>query len=466
MRDDLLAVLPEALLFLGGMVTLIGGSFTPRTRQWRLGLVAGAASATSLIAGLVAWSGTSRTAFSGTFTVDVSTGAARVIVTASLLLILLIAADEVRNHPRQSETYSLLLFGGAGTLLLAGASDAALLVVAFLLSSIPLYGLVGIIARPSSAEATLKTYLFGAMFGILLMLGAVLLYSLGGGAGYGVLGAELPGAPSAAVSAGGLLVLVGLLFKAGGVPGHFWVPDATEGASVTAAAFLTTVPKIGALVAITRLVAVLPGEVRWATTLGLLAVASMTIGNLAALTQTDVRRLLGWSTVSQVGYLLAAAAVTQISDLGQPAMLFFLAGYAVTNLAAFAVVAAAPDRRSIVQWKGFASTRPGVTAALVVALLGLVGTPPAAVFVGKLTTMAATWDAGLAWLATAIALNSVLSLFYYLRWFRAALQPAARGDEVSTTGDGWPSARMVSLTAATATVVMGLAAGPIWFMLV
>ena len=465
MVADFVALLPEALLFLGGMATLLGGSFTPRTRQSRMALVAVVATLASLVAGLVAWSGGTRTVFSGTFMVDASTGAARVTVTVSLLLVLAIASGEVRGDPRESETYSLLLFGGTGALLLAGSTDLAVLVVAFLLSSIPLYGLVGIMARPSSPEAALKTYLFGALFGIVLMLGAVLLYGLAGHAGYAALGAELAGAPAAAVGAGGVMVLVGLLFKAGGVPGHFWVPDATQGASVTAAAFLTTVPKVGALVAITRLIAVLPGEVRWATVVGVLAVASMSLANLAALVQDDVRRLLGWSTVSQVGYLLAAAAVTLLSDDGQPALLFFLAAYALTNLAAFAVAAAEPDRRSLADWAGFAPARPGLSIALVVALLGLVGTPPTAVFIGKLTTMSATWDAGLAWLAIAIALNTVVSLFYYLRWIRAALRPADQVGEATGNGNGGRGAPIAALVAAAATVVMGLAAGPLWLIL-
>ena len=465
MGADLVAVLPEALLFLGGMVTLVGGSFTPRTRQWRMGLVATAATVASLAAGAAAWAGADRTAFSDTFTVDASTGAARVTVAVSLLLVLAMGSEEVRDHPRESETYTLLLFAGSGALLLAGCTDLVVLVVAFLLSSIPLYGIVGIIARPSSPEAALKTYLFGAMFGIVLMLGAVLLYGLAGRAGYAGLGEGLAHAPGAAVGAGGALVLVGLLFKAGGVPGHFWVPDATQGSSVTAAAFLTTVPKVGALVAITRLVDVLPGELRWATVLGVLAVASMTIGNLAALAQDDVRRLLGWSTVSQVGYLLAAAAVTLLSVEGQPALLFFLGAYALTNLAAFAVAAAEPDRRALEDWAGFASARPGLCVALVVALLGLVGTPPTAVFIGKLTTMGATWDAGLAWLAVALALNTVVSLFYYLRGIRAALRPAAQPVEGAGAGAGGRRAAAAALVAAATTVVMGVTAGPLWAML-
>ncbi len=461
MRADLLTLLPEGLLFLGGMACLVGGSFTRRTQQWRMRWLAAAAAAGSLVAALAAWwTGGDSTAFSGTFEADTSTAAARVIVTSATLVVLAMAAGDVRDHPRESETCSLILFSGAGTLLLAGSTDLALLIVAFLLSSIPLYGLVGIIARPRSAEATLKTYLFGALFGIVLMLGVVLLYAVAGGTGYSLVQTQLPDAPFAAVSAGGLMVLSGLLFKAGAVPAHFWVPDATEGASITAAAFLTTIPKVGAVVAVARLVTVLPGDLRWATVLGVFAVASMTVGNLAALAQTDVRRLLGWSTVSQVGYMLAVAAVVERTDLGTPTLLFFLGGYAATNLAAFAVVAAEPDRRSVDDWVGMAASRPGVVAALVIALLGLVGTPPTAVFVGKLATFAATWDAGLAWLAVAVALNTVVSLFYYLRWIRAALRPAAEGQSAAHAGP----AGLAYATSAT-TVVLGLAAGPVFWAL-
>ncbi len=466
MGADLLALLPEALLFLGAMVTLLGGSFTPRTRQWRMGLVAAVFASASLVAGLAAWTGEDRAIFAGTFTIDTSTDVARAVVATSLLLVLAIASGELRDHARESETYALLLLGGTGALLLAGTTDLAVLVVAFLLSSIPLYGLIGIAARPGSPEAALKTYLFGALLGIWLMLGAVLLYAVAGRAGYSTLAAELAVAPPVAVAVGGVLVLAGLLFKAGGVPGHFWVPDATDGASATAAAFLTTVPKIGALIAITRLVEVLPGDdLPWASVLGALAVASMTIGNLAALAQDDVRRLLGWSTVSQVGYLLAAAAVVGIDDLGRPALLFFLVGYALSNLAAFAVVAAAPARRSLSDWSGFAAQHPALCVALVVALLGLVGTPPTAIFIGKTTTMGATWDAGLAWLATAVAVNTVASLFYYLRWIRAALRPTPVTAE--PRGEARPprGGVVTALVAAGASIVAGVAAGPLWLAL-
>lgn len=467
MGSNLLALLPEVLLFAGAMITLIGGSFTPRTSQWRIRLIATAVVVASMVVAMTGWTGEPRAVFSGTFTIDIATHVARVTVAVALLLVLALSGDEARDHPRESETCSLLLLGGAGALLLAGSSDLAVLVVAFLLSSIPLYGLVGLLQRPNSAEAALKTYLFGALFGILLMLGAVLLYALAGSAGYSALPAGLAGAPPSAVTAGALLVLAGLLFKAGGVPAHFWVPDATQGASVTAAAFLTTVPKVGALVAMARLVPALPGDMPWASVLGALAVASMTVGNLAALAQTDVRRLLGWSTVSQVGYLLGAVAVVQRSDLGQPALLFFIAGYALTNLTAFAVAAAEPRRATLEQWAGAATARPGLVTFLVVALLGLVGTPPTAVFVGKLTTIAATWDGGFAWLAVALVVNTLASLFYYLRWIRAALRPASEADDPApaSPSPAGPGPSLAAGVAAVLSVAMGLAAGPLWVLL-
>src|SRR5699024_6127828 len=146
------------------------------------------------------------------------------------------------------------------------------------------------------------------------------------------------------------------------------------------------------------------------------AVTGMTLGNLAAYWQDDPRRMLGWSTVSQAGYLLVAVVVVHSSELGLPALLVYLASYAVTNIAAFAITAALPERRDLASYRGLAFAHPWLAGALVLALLGLVGTPPTAVFVGKLTVATAAWDGGHAWLAIVLLANTVLSLFYYLRW--------------------------------------------------
>jgi len=252
------AMLPEIFLLFGALVALIGGSFLPRRKQWGSRLVAVAALLGAGVAAVVALAGPARTVFDATYAVDTATGVARLIVVVATLLVVLLAVDELAGDPRESETYVLLLLSALGAVVMAGASDLMLLITGYLLASIPLYGLVGLGRTAAAAEAAMKTYLLGALLGIGLMTGVVVLYGVAGSTSYADLARSLPGAPTAAVIFGVVAVFGGLMFKAGGVPGHFWVPDAAEGASSTAAAFLTTVPKVGALVAAFRLVSVLP----------------------------------------------------------------------------------------------------------------------------------------------------------------------------------------------------------------
>jgi NADH-quinone oxidoreductase subunit N len=259
-------------------------------------------------------------------------------------------------------------------------------------------------------------------------------------------------------------VLAGLMVEVGGVPGHFWVPDVAQGASVTAAAFATTVPKVGALVATWRLVDTVGGPGGALLLVGLLAAVTMTLGNLAAYPQTDPRRLLGWSTVAQAGYLLVPVAVTGGAALARPALLFYLAAYAASNLGAFAVAAAVPDRRRLDDFQGLAGQAPWLAGSLLVCLLSLVGTPPTAVFVGKLSTFTAGWDGGLAWLVVLAALNTVASLFYYLRWLMPVFRTDTSRPRPTGTVDG-PPARPATAAAVGAAVLvlgLGLAAGLVW----
>ncbi len=283
-----LLLLPEMLLFVGGLVALVGGSFTPRGRQSRTRAVA----ITALVAGAVAagfiLAGPDRTAFEGTFAVDTAIGVARILVTVGTLLVVVLAVDEVRGSPRESETYALLLFAGAGVLVLAGAVDLLVVSVGFLLASIPMYGLIGIARTPRGAEATMKAYLLGALSGILLLLGLTILYALAGGTEYAALADRLADAPAAALAAGGVGVLAGLMFKAGGVPGHFWVPDAAQGAGGAVAAYVTTVPKIGALVAAYRLIDALSDTLAWPLLVGVLADLTSLRSALALLILTSL----------------------------------------------------------------------------------------------------------------------------------------------------------------------------------
>lgn len=460
MRPALL--LPEIVLFVGGLVVLVGGSFLPRTRQWAARLVAATSLIVAVVVAAVDLSGPAQAAMDGTFTVDTATGVARIVASLGTLVVLALASDEISGSPRESETYALLLFATAGTLVLAGADDLLVVVVGFLLATVPLYGLIGIARTPRGAEAAMKTYLMGALFGILLLVGVTVLYGVSATTSYAQLTDRLADAPAGAVATGVVGVLAGLMFKAGGVPGHFWIPDAAQGAGGAVAAFLTTVPKIGALIAAYRLVVTLPDTLAWPLLIALLAAASMTLGNLAAYWQSDPRRLLGWSTVSQVGYLLVPVAVAGRSDMALPSLLLYLAGYTVTNLSAFAVTTAFPGR-DLESYRGMGRARPWLGASLVVALLGLVGTPPTVVFVGKLTTTAAAWDGGHAWLAVLVFVNTVISLFYYLRWIAPAYghgrQPvnAAPSDFVAKP---W-SATTAVITAALS-VLLGVGAGLLW----
>ncbi|MGC4885652.1 NADH-quinone oxidoreductase subunit N [Micromonospora sp. DT227] len=459
-----LLLIPEMLLVGGALAALIGGSFVPRHRQWLIRTLTAIVLVAAIIAAAIQMRSPATSAFDDSFAVDTATGIARILAAAGTLLILAVAADEIAGSARESETYALLLFSTAGAVLLAGATDLLALAVGFLLASIPLYALIGLAHTGAAAEAAMKTYLMGALFGILLLLGVTVLSGLTGTTGYAELTDRLTGSPQAAVTVGAVAVIGGLMFKAGGVPAHFWVPDAAQAATATAATFLTTVPKIGALVAVYRLATVLPPSSSWAVLVAALAVASMTLGNLAAYWQSDPRRLLGWSTVSQVGFLLVPIVAAGRSDLALPSLLVYLTGYTVTNIAAFAVGAAVPDHRDLADYRGLAAQRPWLAAALLVALLGLVGTPPTAVFVGKLATATAAWDGRYAWLAVVVFANSVLSLFYYLRWITPAYRHAddERGVQSRLSPRRWSMGLAVS--AAALSLAAGLAAGPLWYL--
>ncbi|MGD9619272.1 MAG: NADH-quinone oxidoreductase subunit N [Mycolicibacterium sp.] len=454
-----LLLLPEMLLFLGGLGVLIGGSFLPRRRLWITRVAAAAVLVAAIVVAAVLLTGPGGAAFDGTYRVDTATGVVRIVTGFATLLVLALASDEIAGSPRESETYSLALFSTTGTVLLAGADDLLVLAPAFLLASIPLYGLIGLNGGAASAEATMKTYLLGALFGIVLLLGITVVYGMAGSTRYGDFAESLAHSAPAAAATGVLAIVCGLMFKAGGVPAHFWVPDAAQGSSGTVAAFLTTVPKVGALVAVYRLMSALPESLNWPAFIAILAAASMILGNLAAYWQQDPRRLLGWSTVAQVGFLLVPVVAAGRSDLALPSLLFYLAGYVVTNLAAFSVTVAFPTLRDINSYRGMGFTHPWLTAALAVALLGLVGVPPTAVFIGKLTTATAVWDGGYAWLAIVVLVNSLISLFYYLRWIIPTVsRPAVGAVQV-------PPARWAGRTAVVAAVLslaLGVAAGIVW----
>ncbi|MFC4908189.1 NADH-quinone oxidoreductase subunit N [Actinomadura gamaensis] len=448
MRENPADLLPELCALLGAVLGLLTGMFVPRRRQWIAVLVCAAGVVAGLVSAALAVSGPRLMTFDA-FMLDPVTHVTRLTVLGATLLVMALAFAPLRGHRRETEFHVLTVLTALGTIVLGASSDLLVLVAAYLPASIPAYALAGFRKDAGGAEAALKYYLMGALLGLLMLTGVTVLYGLGRGTSYESLARGLP--DNAAVTVGAVLLVAGLLFKAGAVPGHFWVPDVAEGASPVVAALVTTVPKIGAFAALLRFGAeVAPHS--WTPVLAVLASATMTLGNLAALGQDNVRRLLAYSTISQAGYLLVPVAMAGRTDLAEPALLYYLAAYAVTNLGAFAVVVAV-GRDRIDDYRGLSRRSPLLALSLVICLLGLIGTPPTTVFAGKLLMLGAALNGHYVWLAVVAAVNTVASVFYYLRWIVPAYSP----------GSDMPSpsrpAALVAYAATTLTLVLGIGSG-------
>lgn len=455
---------PELTVVVGAVVVLLATAFLPRSWQW-----VGTPLALAAIVGSAAWSlqlaaGTSQQlTFMRAWALDRVTQGAELTILAVTALTLVLAHEWMATDPRRGEYPAIVLFSATGAMALAGAADTMEVVVGMLLVSVTGYTLAAYHRQsPAAVEAGMKYFLIGALTNAVLLVGVVVLFGLTGTTNLADIATALAAAPAGQVAMLALVVAigVGLAFEIGATPAHVWVPDVAQGAPAPSAAFLTVVPKIGATIALARVLHVLPDTgIDWRVFVALLAAATMTLGNLAALWQTDLRRLLGWSSVSQAGYALMAVVVIGRSDLALPALVYFLAGYAVANTAAFGVVIELRGRTAIDDYRGLATGRPVLAATLVVALLSLVGIPPLAGFVGKLTLFTAAIDGGYAWLAALAVANTVASLFYYLR----VIGPLYFDTGIETTPapvlGQW--ALTATVAAVAAVVVVGLAAEPL-----
>lgn len=393
--------------------------------------------------------GTEVAVFMGTFRVDdLSTWAVIVLAPATALCAIL-ARREVRNTDREGTVYSLMAFAAFGALVLAGAGDVMFLVLGVLLSSLATFPLVAYPRDDRSTEAALKYFVFGSVTGAVMIFGLTYWF---GGTGSTLLTdlGQLGGVPLAAAF-GFVAVLVGLGYKASFVPFHFWAPDAYDGAPVSVAAFLSVVPKVGAIFALAQVVRDLPAaDVGWPLVVAALAALSMSYGNLAALVQENVVRLLAYSSIAQSGYFLLGVVALERSDLALPSLVAFAAAYAAMNVGAFAIVLLVG--RDLRDFAGLGRARPVAGAAMVVFLISLVGVPPLAGFVGKFLLFGAAMEAGFVWLAVVAILNSVLSLAVYLR----IVVPMYQAPKEAPTS-AWP-VTMVWAVALVVTVGVGLAA--------
>ena len=381
----------------------------------------------------IALIGTEMSVFMGTYRVDDLSIWAVILLSPTTALIAILARVEVRDTDREGTVYSLLVFALLGALVLAGAGDVMLLVLGVLLSSLATFTLVAYPRDDRATEAATKYFVFGSVTGAIMIFGLTYWFGVLGSTLLSESG-KLGSAPSAAAF-GFAAVLVGLGYKASFVPFHFWAPDAYDGGPVSVAAFLSIVTKVGGIFALVQVVRDLPaGATAWPLVIAGLSAITMTYGNLAALVQDNVVRLLAYSSIAQSGYFLLGVVAIGQSELAIQSLILFAAAYAAMNLGAFTIVLYVG--RDLRTFTGFGRTNPAAGVAMVVFLVSLVGIPPLAGFVGKFLLFGAAIDAGFTWLAVIAILNSVLSLGVYLRVVVPMYgQPQGKGSHIAHRRD-------------------------------
>jgi len=407
MERDLALIIPEIIVLLTGVIALVAEML----RLPRIALtvtVTGLLLATGMTLPLL---GADTSIFGGTFRIDMLSVWAKLILLPATVLSVLLARTELGGSDREGTVYSLVCFVTLGSLVLAGAGDSMLLVLGILLSGLGSFALVAYPRNDSATEAAMKFFVFAAVTGAIMIFGLSYWF---GGTGSTLLSDLSRLEEKPVVAAVGLIaVIVGLGYKASLVPFHFWAPDAYEGAPVSIAAYLSVVPKIGAILALTQVVRDLPMSTGWPLVIAVVSVITMTYGYLAALVQDNVVRLLAYSSVAQAGYFLIGIVAVGASPLAFTSIIVFSAAYAAMNLGAFAVVMHAG--RTLDVFSGIGRKNIAIGVAMVVFLLSLAGIPPLAGFVGKFLLFGASIEAGFTWLAVIAILNSVLSLAVYLR---------------------------------------------------
>jgi NADH-quinone oxidoreductase subunit N len=454
------AIAPEIVLLTTASVLLVVGVFLPGELARRLSAAAAAvALAAAAAISAIQFEDTARFAFDHTVRIDAFGQGARMLIFVSGLLAVCVAFGMRDLRERGVEYHALLLSACAGMSLLAVANSFVTTFVALELFSICLYVLVAIETDDLlSLEGGLKYLIIGSVGAAFLLYGGALVYGATGQLEFDRVRAALAGGEAHGVLllAGVALVLVGLGFKANAAPFHMWTPDAYEGAPTPVTAFMSAATKVVALVIMLRvLVTAFPRQSDvWEIGLAGLVFACFIAGNLGALRQANVKRMLAYSTVAHSGFLLTAVAAD--SALGGRALLYYLTIYAAMNVGAFAIVAIREREIGrpveVADFAGWGYRRPLLSIAMVVFMLSLAGFPPTGGFLGKLYIWSAAVANGQTYLAIAGAIATAVGLVYYLR------VPFALFDRDAAVPAALPSAGFeltAGVSLATALVVLG-----------
>ncbi len=484
MSDEMLTLLPFALVVALALLVILVDLFLPRRDDVILGLGLGGlvvALVATLLIGPMPWDiGALAEAASfgdpALYTRDMLTALLDLVLISIAILTLLFAPDYLtpRKLPLPEFT-ATLLFAVSGGMLIAGGQDLLILFIGLELLVLPGYLLAGFAKRDGlSTEGAIKYFLLGSFSSAILLFGLAFVLGFTGNTQLAGIATELEGVLSGdqalplALAMGLAMLAVGVLFKIAAVPFHYWTPDAYQGSPTPVTGYLSVGPKIAAFALILRIFVEALGPLRgeWALVVGVLAALTMTVGNLAALGQDNIKRMLAYSSIAHTGYMMvglvvfATAEDPAVAASGVQGVLFYAIAYAFMNLGAFAVVAALQRRPGITSqiatFTGLGYRAPVLALLMTVFLLSLVGIPPLAGFFAKMTVVLSALEVGgpVTLLAVLMMLNAAMAAFYYLRVvvYMYMRKPAEDAPEVSIG----TVTRAGLIVAAVAVIVIGL----------
>jgi NADH-quinone oxidoreductase subunit N len=349
--------------------------------------------------------------------------ALNVIFTLTGILTILLSYNYLQRtgHDRP-EFYMLMMLSLSGMMLMGMANDLILIFLALELLSIPLYILAGFAwPRPESEESAMKYFVLGAFSSAIFVFGVALVYGATGATALPGVVAAAEGGTTLLLLAGAALVLVGFGFKVAAAPFHMWTPDVYEGAPTVVTAFMSVGAKVGGFAALLRiLIVALPtlGDT-WVAAVSFLAALTLILGNVLAIAQPNIKRMLGYSSIAHAGYILIAVAASFDNPDGISAALFYMFAYTFTNLGAFAVAVAVERKENegvmLDDYKGLARRYPWIAICMAFFMLSLTGIPPTGGFAAKFFVFRTAIEADLVWLVLVGILTSVISAYYYLR---------------------------------------------------
>jgi NADH-quinone oxidoreductase subunit N len=487
------AIAPILIIFAAGVVSVLVEAFVPRGGRRPVQLVLVIGSVVAALVVVIDLRGTRLITGEGALAIDGPT----LVMQGTLLVISLLAAllmaersidplgdafaprasalpgseDEQQFTKRgylQTEIWPFFLFALTGMLAFPAANDLLMMFVALEVMSLPLYLLAGLARRRRllSQEAALKYFVLGAFSSAFFLYGVAMLYGFSGSVSLVAISDTLSAKPSEGllVAVGMAMLLVGLLFKVAAVPFHQWTPDVYQGAPTPVTAFMAATVKIAAFGALLRVLYVGLGGVRWdwEPMLQIIAVLTMLVGSIVAITQTDIKRMLAYSSIAQAGFILIG--VLAVSAQGLAASLFYLIAYAFTTIGAFAIVSmvrdASGEATHLSKWAGLGKKSPLVAAVFSLFMLALAGIPLTSGFIGKFGVFTAAIDSGLTWLVIVGVIASIIAAFFYVRVIVIMYFSDPTSDTASVVV---PSAfTTIALAAgATVTIVLGILPQPV-----